>query len=43
MDPIVQRALDEFGYAQVNAVLKQDMGAASALGTLGAVEPPATR
>lgn len=42
MDPIVQRSLDEFGYAQVIAVLKQDMGAAKELGTLGVVEPPVT-
>ncbi len=39
MDPIVQRSLDTFGFAQVIAVMRQDAGAAASFGSL---EPAVT-
>lgn len=42
MDPIVQRSLDEFGFVQVIAVLKQGAGAATSFEVGGEPEPAVT-
>lgn len=42
MDPIVQRSLDEFGFAQVIAVMKQDTGAGTSFALGGEPEPSVT-